>query len=49
MTATASWFIMPVIADDHINRAWDEKLDRRAHQSGAPDAPLGPLCSSTSS
>ena len=42
MTATASWFITPVIADDHINRAWDEKLDRRAHQSGASEAPLGP-------
>jgi hypothetical protein len=45
MTATASWFITPVLADDRINRAWDEKLDRRTHQSGASEAPLGPLCS----
>ena len=28
MTATASFFITPVIADDTINRAWDEKLER---------------------
>ena len=50
MTATASYFIAPVIADDEINRAWDEKLGGRTHQSGAPDAPeapVGRLCSSS--
>lgn len=32
ITATASYFIPPVIADDRINRAWDEKL-RQDRQS----------------
>ena len=48
MTATASYFITPVIANDQINRAWDEKLraaERKAAESadrdGIPDAPLG--------
>jgi hypothetical protein len=38
MTATASYFITPVLADDRINRAWDQKLSEHAHQNGAPDA-----------
>ena len=49
MTATASFFITPVLADDRINKAWDEKLSRKMHQSGASgnenslaDAPLAP-------
>ena len=37
MTATASYFITPVLADDRINRAWDEKLSEKMHQSGASD------------
>jgi hypothetical protein len=37
MTATASYFITPVLADDRINRAWDLELSGRAHQTGAPD------------
>ena len=48
MTATASYFITPVIADDSINRAWDEKLRRESRENpdaasdgGIPDAPLG--------
>jgi hypothetical protein len=38
MTATASYFITPVLADDRINRAWDQKFREQAHQDGAPDA-----------
>ena len=30
MTATASYFIMPVLDDGHINRAIDEKLAQAA-------------------
>ena len=45
MTATASFFITPVVADDRINRAWDEKLSRKsadpAEDRGAPGVPLG--------
>jgi hypothetical protein len=45
MNATASFFITPVLADDRINRAWDEKLSAEgpapAEDGSAPDAPLG--------
>ncbi len=37
MTATASYFITPVLADDRINRAWDQKLSGRTHQTGASE------------
>lgn len=44
MTATASFFITPVLGDDRINRAWDEKLSAKCR---APDengaAPRTPL------
>jgi hypothetical protein len=33
MTATASYFITPVLADERINRAWDEKLNATEHRS----------------
>ena len=36
MTATASLFISPVIADDTINRSWDQKYrpsERKKHDS----------------
>ncbi len=45
MTATASFFITPVVADDRINRAWDEKLSGKsadtAADRGMPGVPLG--------
>lgn len=37
MTATASFFITPVLADDRINRAWDEKLNATGRQG--PERP----------
>lgn len=44
MTATASFFITPVIGDDRINRAWDEKLSARGRaaddKSAVPRTPL---------
>lgn len=33
MTATASYFIAPVIADDRITRARDEAISRRRQKS----------------
>ncbi|MEN8807805.1 MAG: hypothetical protein ABF291_10020 [Desulfobacterales bacterium] len=36
MTATASFFITPVIADDTINKAWDEKLHNAAREQRDP-------------
>ncbi len=54
MTATASFFITPVIADDRINRAWDEKLGRTepateesVKDQDIPPAPLGQSWSRT--
>lgn len=51
MTATASFFITPVVADDRINKAWDEKLSRERADSAAdgdvPDVPLGQAWSRT--
>lgn len=51
MTATASFFITPVLADDRINKAWDEKLSRESADSaadgGLPDAPPGQSWSRT--
>ena len=45
ITATASFFITPVIADDTINRAWDAKLsktDANHEEIGATArAPIG--------
>ena len=35
MTATASFFITPVIADDTINNAWDQNL--RCKEQGRAD------------
>jgi len=35
MTATASYFITPVVADDRINKAWDKKFRTGARE---PDA-----------
>jgi hypothetical protein len=35
MTATASFFITPVVADDRINKAWDEKFQDRASEKTA--------------
>jgi hypothetical protein len=37
MTATASFFITPVIADDTINKAWDHKLKRTARERSVPN------------
>ena len=37
MTATASYFITPVLDDDRINRAWDQKLSGESHQIGVSD------------
>jgi hypothetical protein len=49
MTATASYFITPVLADDRINQAWDKKLGGKAHQYGASDVtPDAPLCAAWS-
>ena len=31
-TAVASFFITPVIADDTINKAWDQKLRHKAQE-----------------
>ena len=43
MTATASFFITPVIADDRINKAWDEKLGPKGADAAADrDAPAVP-------
>ena len=36
MTATASFFIMPVIADNTINKAWDEKIQNAAREQRDP-------------
>lgn len=36
MTATASLFITPVIADDAINKAWDKKLHNGAREQRDP-------------
>lgn len=54
MTATASFFITPVIADDRINKAWDEKLGRAepgtrepVTDQDIPSAPLGQSWSQT--
>ncbi|MDJ0814506.1 MAG: hypothetical protein QNJ23_12335 [Woeseiaceae bacterium] len=52
MTATASFFITPVIGDDRINRAWDEKLGGDGRERGAsraaPHSPVAePLTRST--
>ncbi len=54
MTATASFFITPVIADDRINKAWDEKLGRAGPgtedsvtDQDIPPAPLGQSWSRT--
>ena len=54
MTATASFFITPVIADDRINKAWDEKLSRAepateesVADQDVPSAPLGQSWSRT--
>ena len=35
MTATASFFITPVVADDRINKAWNEKLQDKAGEKPA--------------
>ena len=35
MTATASFFITPVVADDRINKAWDEKFQEKAREAPA--------------
>jgi hypothetical protein len=34
MTATSSYFIMPVVDDNWINNAWDEKLANPADECG---------------
>ncbi len=54
MTATASFFITPVLADDRINKAWDEKLSRAETSTeesvtdqDVPPAPLGQSWSQT--
>jgi hypothetical protein len=44
MTATASFFITPVVADDVINKAWDRKLREKACDAPADDVVGDLIC-----
>ena len=44
MTATASFFITPVVADDRINKAWDEKFQGRAPEEPAGNVSAELIC-----
>ena len=41
MTATGSFFIPPVIADDAINKAWDEKLQSGSRECAGTESAKG--------
>ena len=41
MTATASFFIPPVIEDDAINRAWDQKFKENSRPETEPESRQG--------
>lgn len=44
MTATASFFITPVVADDRINKAWDEKFQDKAPEKPAENVTGELIC-----